>query len=68
MVIPGTPALDQADLKLRDLPASASLLGLKACTALPGYQLSFNAITILLENMYASLHFKHKILFHTKKS
>jgi hypothetical protein len=34
---PGTHSLDQAGLKLRNLPASASrVLGLKACTTMPG--------------------------------
>jgi hypothetical protein len=33
---PGTHSVDQAGLKLRDLPASASqVLGLKACTTKP---------------------------------
>jgi hypothetical protein len=36
-VFPGTHSLDQADLKLRNLPASASqVLGLKACTTITG--------------------------------
>jgi hypothetical protein len=34
---PGTHSVDQAGLKLRDLPASASqVLGLKACATTPG--------------------------------
>jgi hypothetical protein len=34
---PGTSSVDQAGLKLRNLPASASqMLGLKACTTTPG--------------------------------
>jgi hypothetical protein len=34
---PGTHSVDQADLELRDPPASASqVLGLKACTTMPG--------------------------------
>jgi hypothetical protein len=34
---PGTHSVDQADLKLKNLPASASrVLGLKVCTATPG--------------------------------
>jgi hypothetical protein len=36
---PGTHFVDQADLKLRNLPASASqVLGLKVCTTMPGYR------------------------------
>jgi hypothetical protein len=36
-VYPGTHSLDQAALKLRNLPASASqVLGLKVCTIMPG--------------------------------
>jgi hypothetical protein len=35
---PGTHSVDQAGLKLRNPPVSASqVLGLKACTATPGY-------------------------------
>jgi hypothetical protein len=35
---PGTHSVDQAGLKLRDPPASASrVLGLKACVTTPGY-------------------------------
>jgi hypothetical protein len=35
---PGTHSVDQAGLKLRNLPASASqVLGLKACTTTPGW-------------------------------
>jgi hypothetical protein len=38
---PGTHSVDQAGLKLRNPPASASrVLGLKACTTTPGF-LSF---------------------------
>jgi hypothetical protein len=34
---PGTHSVDQADLELRNLPASASrVLGLKACATTPG--------------------------------
>jgi hypothetical protein len=36
---PGTHFVDQADLKLRNLPASASqVLGLKVCATTPGLQ------------------------------
>jgi hypothetical protein len=36
-VCPGTHSVDQADLELRNLPASASqVLGLKACATTPG--------------------------------
>jgi hypothetical protein len=39
---PGTHSVDQAGLKLRDPPASASqVLGLKACTTTPSAQVSF---------------------------
>jgi hypothetical protein len=39
---PGTHSLDQADLKLRNSPASASqVLGLKVCATTPGFQLGF---------------------------
>jgi hypothetical protein len=35
---PGTHFVDQADLKLRNPPASASrVLGLKVCTTMPGF-------------------------------
>jgi hypothetical protein len=35
---PGTHSVDQADLELRSLPASASqVLGLKLCATTPGY-------------------------------
>ena len=38
---PGTHSVDQADLELRNSPASASqVLGLKACATTPGYNLS----------------------------
>jgi hypothetical protein len=37
---PGTHSVDQAGLELTDLPASASrVLGLKACTTMPGLAL-----------------------------
>jgi hypothetical protein len=40
---PGTYSVDQAGLKLRNLPASASqMLGLKVCTTLPGLVLFLN--------------------------
>jgi hypothetical protein len=39
---PGTPFVDQAGLKLRNLLASASqVLGLKVCTTMPGCVLIF---------------------------
>jgi hypothetical protein len=39
---PGTYFVDQADLELRNLPASASrVLGLKACTTTPGFLSAF---------------------------
>jgi hypothetical protein len=39
---PGTHSVDQAGLKLRNLPASASrVLGLKACTTMPGCDIYF---------------------------
>jgi hypothetical protein len=39
---PGTHSVDQAGLKLRNLPASAfRVLGLKACATTPGFELSF---------------------------
>jgi hypothetical protein len=39
---PGTHFVDQAGLKLRNPPASASrVLGLKACTTMPGFPYSF---------------------------
>jgi hypothetical protein len=40
---PGTHSVDQAGLKLRNPPASASrVLGLKACATTPGYLICFN--------------------------
>ena len=40
---PGTHFVDQAGLKLRNLPASASrVLGLKACATTPGYDCTFD--------------------------
>jgi hypothetical protein len=42
---PGTHSVDQAGLKLRNLPASASkVLGLKACATMPGKNLFFEKI------------------------
>jgi hypothetical protein len=42
---PGTHSVDQAGLKLRNSPASASqVLGLKACTTTPGFQGALNLI------------------------
>jgi hypothetical protein len=39
---PGTHFVDQADLELRNPPASASrVLGLKACATMPGSDLGF---------------------------
>jgi hypothetical protein len=40
---PGTHSVDQAGLELRNLPASAAseVLGLKACTTMPGFVSSF---------------------------
>jgi hypothetical protein len=39
---PGTHSVNQADLELRNQPASASqVLGLKVCTTTPGYGLCF---------------------------
>jgi hypothetical protein len=47
---PGTHFVDQASLKLRNLPASASqVLGLKACTTTPGLICSFKNKPILLK-------------------
>jgi hypothetical protein len=48
---PGTHSVDQAGLKLRNLPASASqVLGLKAC-AISARQISYFYVTIFpLEN------------------
>jgi hypothetical protein len=34
---PGSHSTDQAGLELRNLPASASVLGLKACATTPGF-------------------------------
>jgi hypothetical protein len=48
---PGTPFVDQAGLKLRDLPASASqVLGLKACTT------TAQQIFILFKTRYFFYH------------
>jgi hypothetical protein len=42
---PGTHSVDQADLKLRNLPAFASqVLGLKACATMPSHGNFYKAI------------------------
>jgi hypothetical protein len=47
---PGTYSVDQAGLKLRNLPASASqVLGLKACATTPG------SVTVLIKQKYRLL-------------
>jgi hypothetical protein len=52
---PGTHSVDQAGLKLRNLPASASpVLGLKACATMPGFCFvfktgSFYEVLVVLE-------------------
>jgi hypothetical protein len=54
---PGTHFVDQAGLKLRNPPASASrVLGLKACTTTPGKNVFLSVYEILL---FCKLHFVH---------
>jgi hypothetical protein len=44
---PGTHSVDQAGLKLRNSPASASqVLGLKACTTTPGWKEPFMTLRV----------------------
>jgi hypothetical protein len=45
---PGTHSVDQAGLKLTNLPASASLVpGLKACATTPSFSLPFLSVCLL---------------------
>jgi hypothetical protein len=46
---PGTHSVDQAGLELRNLPTSASrVLGLKACTIMPGCLFCFVLLLLML--------------------
>jgi hypothetical protein len=48
---PGTHFVDQAGLKLRNLPASASrVLGLKACATRPGLLILFKNFELLIKD------------------
>jgi hypothetical protein len=50
---PGTHSVDQAGLELRNLPASASqVLGLKACTTMPGQLKTFLRWNFTIINAY----------------
>jgi hypothetical protein len=52
-VCPGTHFVDQAGLKLRNPPASASrVLGLKACATMPG---CWNFLKTILLSSYTSI-------------
>jgi hypothetical protein len=71
---PGTHSVDQAGLKLRNLPASASqVLGLKACATMPGtsvcvlpHHMCLSQLTSLCQS--ARIHRRDKKLQHTTRS
>jgi hypothetical protein len=57
---PGTHFVDQAGLKLRNLPASASqVLGLKVCTTTPGTR-----AVLIKENIYLGLAYCFRVSVH----
>ena len=68
---PGTHFVDQANLELRNLPASASrVLGLKACaiTALPGYKKYFFFFFFLKIYLFIICKYTVAVFRHQKRA
>jgi hypothetical protein len=62
---PGTHSVDQAGLKLRDLPASASqVLGLKVCATTARLLFLFVCLASTIFDYWNFIHFKDWIIFH----
>jgi hypothetical protein len=58
---PGTHSVDQAGLKLRNPPASASqVLGLKARTTMPGMAFFYVCIFIFFSNIFSPATYSQK--------
>jgi hypothetical protein len=61
---PGTHFVDQAGLKLRNLPASASrVLGLKACATIPGFRICLISGPFLCLSVLP-VHIRTTVSFH----